>query len=815
MAQSQQSQASPSRFFRRDFSSLEPYSPVKPLDVLAEEIGVAVSELVKLDANENLYGPLPAITAAMAACNVFHIYPDPSQLYLRRDIARFLGCGLTAEHICAGTGSDENIDLIFRLVDPACLVNLPPTFGMYPFLAKINKTRVLTCDRGAPPHFPLDYAAIAAAVGAGGARLIMVASPNNPTGGMLTHAEVRALCALEAIVVLDEAYAEFAPQGASAAALVTELPNLVVLRTFSKWAGLAGLRVGYSVSHPHFNSAMMAIKQPYNVNVAADYGARAALAHAEAIMTTQVAPMLAERERMTGACVALGWLRPYPTASNFVLFEVARPWRAAEVVAALRRRGILTRYYPSGRLAGCVRISAGRPCDTDRLMAALEAVGGEQAAAHGPFLPRTPRVLLWDMDGVLVGVGASYRAAIIATAKAHGAAVSHADIDAAKARGGANNDWELTLRLIEAARAGAGAGAGAGALPTLASVTETFELLYQGNPATATPGLKEAEKALVTREQLLAWKALCPGGMAVVTGRPRRDAQEAIERYGWGGVFDACVCMEDGPAKPSPAPVLKALQLLTARAPALGAEAFEPRNALMLGDTVDDIRAAVAAGAVGLGVIAPEKAAGTAEQAAGAAALLIGAGALRVLQPGCAELSALLPAALESTEAIFAANLARLAPSPPPSPSAAPVGSGKGRTGACSRATKETRIEAWVNLDGVGDSVVSTGIGFLDHMISAFAKHGHFDVLLTCKGDLEIDDHHTAEDCALALGEKKEGGRESAPHLGPLSHSRTRTPPPPPTHTQARPLMLPWVPARTYGAGVLPCAPWTRPWRAP
>ena len=80
------------------------------------------------------------------------------------------------------------------------------------------------------------------------------------------------------------------------------------------------------------------------------------------------------------------------------------------------------------------------------------------------------------------------------------------------------------------------------------------------------------------------------------------------------------------------------------------------------------------------------------------------------------------------------------------------MGSGLGRTGACTRATKETRISAWVNLDGVGESKVATGIGFLDHMVSAFAKHGHFDVLLTCKGDLEIDDHHTAEDCALALG---------------------------------------------------------------
>jgi len=198
-----------------------------------------------------------------------------------------------------------------------------------------------------------------------------------------------------------------------------------------------------------------------------------------------------------------------------------------------------------------------------------------------------------------------------------------------------------------------------------------------------------------------------------------------------------------------------------------------------------------------IGVLPPEKA-DRAEVAAGLTGLLEGAGASRVLQPGCTGLLALLPSVVECTEEIFRANLARVqqqgkAPTAAAA-AAAPVGSGVGRTGSCKRSTKETRIEAWVNLDGVGESSVATGVGFLDHMVAAFAKHGHFDVLLKCAGDLEIDDHHTAEDCALALGERGGWGvlRAAAAHTHthtkayrPMVHPLTTAPPtlPPPPHT--------------------------------
>jgi histidinol-phosphate aminotransferase len=183
----------------------------------------------------------------------------------------------------------------------------------------------------------------------------------------VNRAELEAICALETLVVVDEAYIEFG--GQSVVPLIATHPNLIVLRTFSKWAGLAGLRVGYSISHPEIAGHLMALKQPYNVNVAADAGARAAIAHFGEIRET-IACIVAERDRMARLCAELGWLSPLPSQANFVLFKVEGR-DAAEVVGGLRQRGVLVRHYNRPDLANYIRISAGRPEDTDRLLVAL------------------------------------------------------------------------------------------------------------------------------------------------------------------------------------------------------------------------------------------------------------------------------------------------------------------------------------------------------------------------------------------------------------------------------------------------------------
>ena len=352
------------KLLRDDLEELEEYVPVKPLDVLAAEIGVPVERLVKLDANENLYGPHPEVVAAIANAP-FHIYPDPGQERLRTTIANWLG--VEPDQVVAGTGADDLIDVLIRLVMPPAVAIATPTFGMYRFLAKISRSKPIEVPRR--PNFDLDVVAIRHAVH-DGAGIVFLTSPNNPTGNPVNRAELDALCHLEALILVDEAYIEFG--GESVVPLIAEHPNLVVLRTFSKWAGLAGLRVGYSVSHPELAAHMMALKQPYNVNVAAEAGAIAAIEHYAEIRET-IASITAERDRMAGLCAQLGWLKPLPSQANFVLMAV-EGHTAKDVAAALRSKGVLVRYYDRPDLANYIRISAGRPEDTDRLIEALRGL---------------------------------------------------------------------------------------------------------------------------------------------------------------------------------------------------------------------------------------------------------------------------------------------------------------------------------------------------------------------------------------------------------------------------------------------------------
>lgn len=350
---------------REDLEELEAYVPVKPLDVLAAEIGLPIGQLVKLDANENLYGPIPEIREAVERADL-HIYPDPGQTELRRAIAGY--AGVTPEQVVAGQGADDLIDIILRLARPEFIVDCPPTFGMYRFLGKINGAIVIDVPRR--PAFEVDFAGIEVAVEMMGATVIFLTSPNNPTGNLLPPEQLAELLKLNALIVVDEAYVEFS--GGTLTGFLAEAPNLILLRTFSKWAALAGLRVGYALCHPDLAAAMMAIKQPYNVSVTADVAARTAIEHKARIFES-VRALIAERDRMAARVASLGWLKPYPSAANFVLFQVeGRP--ASDIAAALRKRGVLIRYYARPDLENVIRISAGRPEDTDRLVAALKEI---------------------------------------------------------------------------------------------------------------------------------------------------------------------------------------------------------------------------------------------------------------------------------------------------------------------------------------------------------------------------------------------------------------------------------------------------------
>jgi len=361
------------------FERFPPYTPIEPFEVLSARLGLPPDQIVKLDANENPYGPSPRARAALAEMAYPHIYPDPESRALRAGLARFTG--VPEANLLAGSGADELIDQLLRvLLEPDdCVLNIPPTFGMYPFDTLLNAGQVIEVPRRA--DFSLDLPALLDVVRARKPKAVFLTAPNNPDGRFPTPDEVEAFLAEDILVVIDEAYIEFTESGGrlgeqlSRIRAVPTRDNLVVLRTFSKWAGLAGLRVGYGAFPNWLMPALWKAKQPYNVNVAASTAALASLEDLD-YLAGIVASLRAERERLFGRLREVPYLTPYPSQANFILCKVSgRP--AKGLRDQLASRGVFIRYYDNAYLRDFVRVSVGRPQDTDAVCAALRAAGGE------------------------------------------------------------------------------------------------------------------------------------------------------------------------------------------------------------------------------------------------------------------------------------------------------------------------------------------------------------------------------------------------------------------------------------------------------
>ncbi len=382
-------------------AGLEEYTPIQPFEVLSRRLGIPAHEIVKLDANENPYGPHPAVAEALAEYAYYHIYPDPQQTELRQALAAHLEneqreCGsakegaesassnapaVPLEQILPSHGTDEILDYLCRLfLGPGdAIINTPPTFGMYSFDAKLVGAEVLEVWRD--DGYNVDVDAILDLVRTAAQqpesvhpKLLFLTSPNNPTGNWLPDSDLLRLLELPLIVVLDEAYVEFSVE-TSRTPWVLEHDNLVIIRTFSKSAGIAGLRLGFGIFPEWMMPLLWKFKQPYNVNVAATVAGLASLRHADEMLEI-VDKIRVERDRLLRALKDVPYLSPFPSGANFVLcrvdnFEVEGSGDAAALKNALEQQGILVRYYQKPGLDNCIRISVGRPEQTDRLLAEL------------------------------------------------------------------------------------------------------------------------------------------------------------------------------------------------------------------------------------------------------------------------------------------------------------------------------------------------------------------------------------------------------------------------------------------------------------
>jgi histidinol-phosphate aminotransferase len=358
----------PLALIRPEIRGMRGYTP-------GEQIGGAV----KLNTNECAFGPSPQVRKVLAgvADDSLRLYPDPVSRRLRECAAALYGVGV--DQVLAGNGSDDCLTILYRaFLDRGDEVRVPwPTYGLYDTLTTLQGarlTRVPYREVGGRWELP-------EGLGEPGAKLILVANPNNPSATLTPVTELRRLCErATGMVVVDEAYVDFALGAGLAASMIPFLdahPNLVVLRTFSKSYSLAGARLGLLFAAAPLIAELNKVKDSYNVNVISQALGIAALedrAHHRAV----IEQTLAQRARLERALGALGFTWPV-SAGNFLLCTPPPgggdpDGRAEAIYLGLKRQGLLVRWWDTPELRRRLRITVGKAEDTERLIAALPAL---------------------------------------------------------------------------------------------------------------------------------------------------------------------------------------------------------------------------------------------------------------------------------------------------------------------------------------------------------------------------------------------------------------------------------------------------------
>jgi len=317
------------RLIRPHLARFSGYVASKSPETLEGKVEVAVEDIIKLDANENLYGCSPRVNQALATYPYLNIYPDAMQTELRKLLQGYTG--VDAKHIVASNGSDQLIDHVLRLfIGPGDeVINCVPTFAMFGFSTELCGGTLVEVLRD--EDFATDVNAVKAAISKK-TKMILLATPNNPTGTIIPQPDILEIVDTGVPVLVDEAYVEFS--GETVSQLVSQYKNLMVLRTFSKWAGLAGLRIGYGIFPPEIAGWLLKIKPPYNVNVAALVAVQESLKDIDYLLG-RVKAIVAERERLFAELGKLEFLKPFPSQANFIFCSVLNG-KASEIQQKLR-----------------------------------------------------------------------------------------------------------------------------------------------------------------------------------------------------------------------------------------------------------------------------------------------------------------------------------------------------------------------------------------------------------------------------------------------------------------------------------------------
>ena len=357
----------------RELLDLVPYEPGKPVDDVARELGLDPSSIIKLASNENPLGPSPLAVASMRqALESAHFYPDGGGFHLRNAIAKHFQLG--RGNVVLGNGSNEIIELLFHtFTRPGIheVVTARHAFAVYTLMAQLFGVHAIVVDdKDFTPDLPAMLRAITPQT-----RLIFLASPNNPTGTRVTNEALDAFLRElppHVIAVLDEAYYEFLDNPPDTVGYVKQGARIVLMRTFSKIQGLAGLRIGYGLAPAEIADLLQRARQPFNANAIAQAGAMAGLADVDHQRETK--KLTDEGRRVIEGAFARMGLKYVPSSANFVLVHVGD---GGEVFKRLMKKGIIVRSMVSYHLPEYIRVSIGTPEQNARFLAELpEALKG-------------------------------------------------------------------------------------------------------------------------------------------------------------------------------------------------------------------------------------------------------------------------------------------------------------------------------------------------------------------------------------------------------------------------------------------------------
>jgi len=356
---------------RPEIERMAEYIPGESLETCSARTGIPVHRLIKLNSNESPYGPAPQVLKALGDHNTYNNYPDTDSTALRNALAEYTG--VDSRSIVVSHGSNELINLLWHIFLSVGdnIVCCPPTFSLYTFITTFCGAYVLEVPRTV--DYEVDIEGILAAL-TPETKIIVLCSPNNPTGNVICEDDVLALLDTGRIVVVDEAYVEFSDRPKGLAHLVQQHRNLVVMRTFSKWAGLAGLRIGYGIFPEWIVTYMRRAQCPFEVNLAGHIAAIETLKHLDYTLD-KVKRIVQERGRLFDVLASYPYLEPISSQGNFILSRVREEEVKMERIrTTVEAHGLLLRYFNHPYLSNFMRITVGLPEHTDALNHALSKI---------------------------------------------------------------------------------------------------------------------------------------------------------------------------------------------------------------------------------------------------------------------------------------------------------------------------------------------------------------------------------------------------------------------------------------------------------